>query len=277
MIYELGKNDYKLVKPMLEHGFQFPEAAAVVELNNVGKIFVDDLRSPKSALLWAQGLEGFFLLGDESNVEFVKELGRFIDTGLSQSLQSEKLEWFEVAGMHRKWDKQIEQLFHDRDVEISTQFVYKYPVNSDSAKHDIELDSLSDYQFIKVDSSFLTSPEIENMDFLIKELLSFWESMEKFLSSGIAYCVVHGHFIVSVCYSGFVSGTTHTIGVLTMEAYRKKGLAYRAACLCMKEYARKNIMPYWDCSKDNDASWKLAEKLGFVREAEYSVYYFPKR
>jgi hypothetical protein len=39
----------------------FPEALAVNEGNNPGWVFADDLNTPRTALVWARGIEGFYL------------------------------------------------------------------------------------------------------------------------------------------------------------------------------------------------------------------------
>ncbi|KWX79466.1 hypothetical protein AMQ84_07045 [Paenibacillus riograndensis] len=63
MLYELEKKDYSLLEPMLISGFQFPEVSAVIDSINSGWIVTNDPKQPASALMWAEGLGGFFLLG----------------------------------------------------------------------------------------------------------------------------------------------------------------------------------------------------------------------
>ena len=36
----------------------------MIEGNNPGWVFADDLNTPMTALVWAQGIEGFYLVGD---------------------------------------------------------------------------------------------------------------------------------------------------------------------------------------------------------------------
>jgi len=119
MLYELEKRVYFLLQPMLSSGFQFPEAAAVIDSINSGWIVTDNPENPISALLWAEGLSGFFLLGDETNTSFLNALDHFIDHRLT-------VNWFEVAGMHEGWNVAIERHFSRRNVNKSTQFIYKW-------------------------------------------------------------------------------------------------------------------------------------------------------
>jgi len=95
------------------------------------------------------------------------------------------------------------------------------------------------------------------------------------LKKGIGYCVLYSNYIVSTCFSGFVSGETHTIDVKTKKEFGRQGLAEAAVSKLLEEYLERNITPYWDCTKTNIPSAKLAEKIGFEKAFEYLVYEFP--
>jgi hypothetical protein len=48
----------------------FPEALAIIEGNNPGWVFADGLNTPRAALVWAQGIKGFYLVGDAHSAVF---------------------------------------------------------------------------------------------------------------------------------------------------------------------------------------------------------------
>ncbi len=245
MLYELKKKDYFLLQPMLASGFQFPEAAAVINSINSGWIVTDDPGHPISALLWVEGLSGFFLLGDETNTSFLHALDHFIDHHLTVS-------WFEVAGMHEGWNGVIEQYFSWRNVNKSTQLIYKWQeqapeqgLNKDENKstHDTHADGVTEVaksvdfpvQVERLTADWLGSDRVKNLNFAESELCRFWGSLDQFLQHGIAYCSLRGDTIASICYSGFVADGTHTLGVKTLEPFRQQGLAYWAAKACIQE------------------------------------------
>jgi len=80
MIHELQRPD----KSILNLDIQFPEIQAIIEGNNPGWVFVDDLMSPTAALVWAQGIQGFYLIGDSDSKIFLEELNTFTDRELSR-------------------------------------------------------------------------------------------------------------------------------------------------------------------------------------------------
>lgn len=73
-----------------------------------------------------------------------------------------------------------------------------------------------------------------------------------------------------------MAGRTHTLGVKTLEPFRQQGLAFGTAKACIQEMRDRGLLPYWDCSFGNDASTRLAEKLGFCKAAEYNLYSIEK-
>lgn len=131
------------------------------------------------------------------------------------------------------------------------------------------------YTVRKIDSVLLSLENLNCKDDLIDDLELFWGSKEKFLNDGMGYCVLYNNCIASTCFSGFVSGVIHSIDVKTNEEFRRQGFAEAAVNKLLKEYLERNITPYWDCTKTNIPSARLAEKVGFSKAFEYLVYEFP--
>jgi hypothetical protein len=52
----------------------FPEVLAIIEGNNPSWVFVDGLNTPTTVLVWAQGIKGFYLVGDANCAVFLEEL-----------------------------------------------------------------------------------------------------------------------------------------------------------------------------------------------------------
>ncbi|QHT61016.1 GNAT family N-acetyltransferase [Paenibacillus lycopersici] len=270
MLYELETKDYALLEPLLTSGFQFPEVIAVADLINSGWIVTDDPAHPVSALLWAEGLGGFFLLGDETNVSFLHGLDRFVHRHLDNGL-------FEVAGMHEGWNAVIERRYARKRMMKSTQLIYKWYEQSRQEGIHAQADGPADsVQVVRLTAALLGSVRMKDLEFVESELLGFWGSLHQFMAHGVAYCAMQEERIVSICYSGFAAGNTHTLGVKTLEPFRKQGLSYSTAKACIEELRSRQLSPYWDCSPCNEASWRLAEKLGFRRTGEYNLYSIAK-
>ncbi len=84
MIYELERPG----STTLAIDCRFPEALAVIEGHNPGWVFVDNPNAPRAALVWAQGIEGFYLVGDASSAVFLDELDFYTDQVLKPRLRN---------------------------------------------------------------------------------------------------------------------------------------------------------------------------------------------
>ncbi|MNO14222.1 GNAT acetyltransferase [compost metagenome] len=100
----------------------------------------------------------------------------------------------------------------------------------------------------------------------------YWGSVSSFLKNGIGYCVLYENEVVSECTSIFRSAHYAEIDIETSSGFRGQGLGIGAARAFIDECMVKGITPCWDCDVSNEASIKLARKLGFGDPHEYSIF-----
>lgn len=271
MIYELGKSQFKNISHLLVGNRCNLEIKAVTELNNPGWVFADDLQQPKTALVWSKGIEGFYFIGEDKNPGFNNYINDYIDIIIRPRVKQLGLDSFECSGVSLEWDNTIEKLFHKRKLEKSFQCVYKF---KDFESYCLEKKLLdSSYKVKRIDGKLLNS-KIHNKEFLLSEIVLFWNSVDDFLQKGIGFCVIDDKLVVSRAISGFVSGNIHEIGIETLKEYRRKGLAKKSAIEFLKYCKKNKFEPYWECMKRNIASASLAESIGFSKDFEYALYEF---
>ena len=266
---------YELVPPcsnVLSIDCPFPEALAVIEGNNPGWVFADDLNTPRTALVWAQGIEGFYLVGDTDNTAFLESLDDNIDHVLKPRLHTLGTTWFEISG-GKNWDSVIENVFGNRNLERSQQWVYT--LKPTKCRTAVQPETVGDCKLQRIDQRLLADLSASNEEFLRAKLALFWGSERAFLKTGLGYVLVCGEEIASLCCSGFVSGNTHAIDVETEASHRRKGYAEAVAKAFVAACIERHLQPYWDCMAENVASAQLAQKLGFARSHTYTLYSFP--
>jgi len=264
VIQELSNDKYYKVDNLFKSD-KFPEATSVIKKNNPGWVFVDDINSPKSALIFSKGMGGFYLMGDYTNIEFKNELLFFIE-GIYSRLNSIGINWIEISGVTNEWNKIIQEVFSSKNLSKDKQLVYK--IKNDTP---ISEESVGNIRLVNKHTFDL---EISNINFVKKEIQKFWGSIDDFLNKGICNYYLLGNEIVSICYSGFVKDSIHTIGIETLENHRRKGYGYKVAQMFLKECKMKDIQPHWDCSEDNNGSKYLAEKLGLKKEYDYICHWY---
>ena len=261
MITELIQRDFHKCLNLLNEKGQL-EAKAIVIGINPGRIFVDDIVAPKTGLIWLGNNDGFILIGDECNKRFNEEINTFIDDVILPEAKKVGLQCFEVIGNHERWNDTIEKLFKHRKLSSWNQKVYT--LEKQHYKCESEPLLSEGYSVHKVSKSFYENQAIQNMNFLHNIIDEFWASPTRFFKEGIAYGVVYGDEVVSLCFSGFVVENIHCVGIETLEDYQGKKLAQVLAHTYVKDCFENNLIPYWDCMEGNKPSVAIAEKLGFT-------------
>ncbi len=257
---------YDQLVPLMEGGIRFPEVISIIEKNNPGMIFVDDLTEPKAAIVWSQGMKGFYFIGDQKSNLFLQKSPEFIKNELFPFLYNRELDYFECSGITPKWNETIERIFAHQKLNSCKQLIYTWEGsgNLTPPESPFQIYSVNQYH----PRNFL------HWDHYEKELIQFWGNIDNFLNAGNGYYAVKENTIMGFCYSSFVTTKEKTIGVVTDEKYRNQGIGYHLAHRCINEILKEGKRPWWDCTETNTPSVKLAEKLGFVNTEEYRCYYF---
>jgi len=93
---------------------------------------------------------------------------------------------------------------------------------------------------------------------------------DDFVANGNAFVVRRGGDIVSGASSFAVSSTSSECQVTTAEAARRQGLALEVSSVHLTACLEKGLSVPWDASNEN--SVRLAQRLGYRRLEEYSVF-----
>lgn len=247
---------------------KYPEVISIIERNNPGTIFVDDIETPQVALVWNQGMKGFYFIGNCKNKRFLDDINKFIDTDIASFLNEKNIDYFECSTTSKKWDKMIEKIFEQKGLESWEQLIYFWDENKKLEQVE------SKYTIYSLKDRNIQPVHFSNWDYYEKVLKDFWDDVKLLKEKGNCYYAVDRNEIIGVCYSGFVTSKYKTIGIETDEKYRKQGVAYHLALRCIVEILEEEMLPWWDCTKANIPSVKLAEKLGFLKHQEYNCYCF---
>nr|WP_246187875.1 hypothetical protein [Paenibacillus tengchongensis] len=122
-MYELAGGNYDKVRPLLDGGVVHPEVAAVLAGNNPGWVFADHEEAPRTALIWSQGMQGFYLIGDRLNWTFLDALDDYVTDSLAPRLRETGVSYFEISAQDEEWD--LERIFAAREMQSWEQLVFK--------------------------------------------------------------------------------------------------------------------------------------------------------
>ncbi|EOP68730.1 GNAT family N-acetyltransferase [Bacillus cereus] len=273
MISELNKNDFYKCNSLVSEKGQL-EVKAVIAGVNPGRIFVDNIYSPNSGLIWLGNNDGFFFIGSAENEKFNNEISSFIDNVIEPEARKVGLNCFEGIGNHSKWNKTIERIFQHRKLKSWKQRVYMLKKEDYEGNPEPKIEQ--GYTVLKVSKTLYENQGhvLKNIEFLQSKILEFWSSTDEFFHEGIGYCIVYDNRIVSVCFSGFVFENIHCIDIETIEGHQGRKLAQKIAHSFVKECLENDIIPYWDCMELNKSSVAVVENVGFANVFNYVGYYF---
>lgn len=233
-------------------------------------IFTDNTSDISTALIYSKSLQGFYLVGDESNDEFINLLPVTLNEVIIPRLKKKHVDCFEFSCSHQGWISVFARIFKNIEIGISLQNIYSF-CQREKGDEDVELSDT--FGVFKIDHDLLAK-KINNIDFLYSKINLFWNSVELFLDNGIGFCLVDSNEIVSICISGFVYNDKHCVDIETLPHQRNKGYASMLVKRYLKELNTRNLIPSWECMDKNIISKHLAEKHGFCLKEQYKLYCF---
>ncbi len=118
------------------------------------------------------------------------------------------------------------------------------------------------YELVKITPSIIH----KSHRFDEKYIKRFWHTMDNYVQHGFGYCILHEGNSVCECISIAANPDCAEIDIHTASPYQRKGLAFLVAQAFIAESLRRGIKPRWDCNAANEASARLAHKLGFVSD-----------
>ena len=244
MIYEL--EDTNKVQALFD-GWEVTLVRSCLQ-KVMGKVFVTDPGEPQSAFAFV-GCFGFFAGKPE------RELVKNIPAG-----------FVILVPQNEAWEELIEDVYPA--AKKVTRYAIRKDTRFDTASLKKNLQMLPEgYELKEIDAEIydmcLKSP-------VTVDFVSSFESKEKYLKEGRGMVIIKNGEIVSGAssYTRYREGIE--IEVDTVEAERRKNLAFIVCSALILRCLKEGLYPSWDAQ--NMGSVHLAEKLGYEFDHEYTAY-----
>ncbi|MHB9132182.1 MAG: GNAT family N-acetyltransferase [Armatimonadota bacterium] len=246
------------VEPLFTTPHQRLVYQALAAGNTRGVVWVDDAQHPANVCLWNGG-HHFYFSGNADRQEFAGVVAAHITCNSS------------FAVLHCAspgWKEALRDLFNTRAVRDAARRFYAFL--SPTLTHQQPV-LPAGYRIEPITRELFTGSALDHIDCVHDEITSMWNSVDDFLTRGFGYCAVQGNEIANWCTAEYVSTAQCGIGIETVEAHQRRGLATLTTTAFVQHCLRHGILPHWDCWTANEASWRVAEKVGFTRVTEYNV------
>jgi GNAT superfamily N-acetyltransferase len=269
VVHELQTvESYIILEPLLKKYGSTVVIQGILEGNNLGRIYVDDLSSPTGAFVWAQN-EMFYLIG-EPNAEFTAQLEPLL-------LSSIKMEAAEIGETHfnlevlssEHSDALVSRHFHHR-FQVGERVPFRFQKSAFMQKG-LTPTVASGYELMRIAPSVL---ERDTGQVLTREIGKFWNGLDTFFAKGIGYAIFQKDEVIGSCISVFVGSSDYEIGIHTYDdKHRGQGLATAMAVAVVHDCLERGGVPHWTTEDFRKYSIAIARKLGFQQLPSYPVYY----
>ncbi|MBC8076301.1 MAG: GNAT family N-acetyltransferase, partial [Chloroflexales bacterium] len=166
------------------------------------------------------------------------------------------------------WQAALPALFVGVALRPSPALFYGYTAATPPAPADVP-----GVTFEPIDRTLLARADIAGSAPVRQEIGWMWPSLDLFYMQGLGQAAIADGDVVCFCTSEYVSATLCGIGIATTPAYQRRGIATAATQRFVAEALRRSLTPYWECSGENIASMRTAEKVGFalIERATYWI------
>ena len=255
---ELSLEAYERTRPLFE-GIELytPLPHCVIEKNQPGRIFADSEEDPRAALVCQQS--GYYYAGGDSEA--------FADV-LEDRLFSEiERVRFELAGTPGFWESRLRMFMADRSTPYQMR---SYTFTEELFRQNTTgLDRLeSGCRLERITES--------HADIVARNpgmgVLAFFNSLNEFVNKGVGICLFEGDELASWCLSSFVGDGKCDVSLHTVEKFRKKGYATLTTFAFIEACIAEGLTPVWHTTTGNVASDRIAERMGFERIGDFTMY-----
>lgn len=246
---------------------------AVIAGNSPGRLWVDDPNEPSIAFLW-DGYHCYYFVGTTNNKKFNIALKKLLFKEIIPKAIENDHEIFKIEYYPKEWEPIVEEMLREKlPVKNARKF---FTLNKPMTPKWKDI-LLPDFSVRKIGKNLLES-DIKNVRSIIDEINQCWNSVDDFIEEGFGFCLVYKpknreEEIQGWCTSEYLSEGKCGIGIETFHGYRKRGFATAMASAFVGYSLSVNIHPHWDAAKNNGASIRVAEKLGFSKIQDYEVYF----
>lgn len=229
-----------------------------------GRIYVDNLASPVSAILIPSNQHRVYVSGEPEPRLLADVIHLLFKESLAESYGCV------VYYGSDAWKPTLEHVLHQQKTSYGLRQFYRLKELSSQAPSPLP----ENITIGLIDKFILGDTTLVNRDLLLEEICSESPSLEHFFRQNFGFWARDGQTLVGWCLAEYHSQGCYELGIETIEAYQRKGIAtYLAEAVIRHAFAQKATEIGWHCWAANMPSVATALKLGFKKVLDYPACY----
>lgn len=264
MPFLLEPDNYARVHSLFEEMTCHLAALTVLAGIAPGRVYVDDPASPGTAILIPSNQHRVYVSGEPAPNMLADVIPMLFKQPLAESYE------FLVYYSSNTWKHPLEQLLQKQETFTGWRQFYRLRGPSLPAAS-----PLPDHITIgRIDEAMFVASTLVNRQLLLEEIHAESPSLEHFFRQNFGFWAQDGHQIVAWCLAEYRYQGLYELGIETIEAYQRKGIAtHLASAVIRHAWASGATEIGWHCWATNTPSRATALKLGFEKVLDYPVYY----
>ena len=268
-LFSLEAKDYSIIRPFLISDHLILNIEPIINGSFKGKIWVDNIKDPNLVYIF-DTRHAHFLLGDLNN-NLLKE--KFLNFFRNDILSDLKLHKKFLSLLYSEtWNKIIPDIKTDLIIEPITITRLLHVINNlkftnwhEMVPKGIVIEQIS--------RDVIHRDNLLNLKGLKEELQYMWGDFNNFFKFGFGIIARTEDHVAGWCLGEYFSEIKGIkifgIGIETYQKFQRKNIATLMASALIELGIEEGYKIYWDCAKNNVASKKTADKLGFSLVSEY--------
>ncbi|HLJ67074.1 MAG TPA: GNAT family N-acetyltransferase [Chloroflexota bacterium] len=221
--------------------------------------------APSLFLLWDQGNDVFYLAGESRHQSTLASLTRFVAEQLKPQARTAGVSRFKARALSTLLHDAVPDIFSGTPLHAAPTFFYIHDTARPTSAHPV---TLAHCEIVPITPAALEPGALRYSEHVREEIGAMWPSEDRFHEYGFGKLAVRDGEILCWCTAEYLSPARCGIGIATAPQFERRGIATATAARFVEEAQARGITPCWECARDNLPSVRVAEKVGFVREAE---------
>jgi GNAT superfamily N-acetyltransferase len=217
-------------------------------------------------LLWDKGNNVFYLAGECQASLPYPQLAAIVTTQIRPQALAEGKPHFKVRALSAPLEQALSYIFCDVTLHQYPMLFYVHDTEPPRPK--IAPPTLADVRIISLTREVLRQRGLAHSDDVRAEIRWMWPSEDRFFTHGFGTLAIMHDQIICWCTAEYVSPQFCGIGIATLPPFERRGVATATAAHFVQQARQRGLTACWECGRDNHGSVRVAEKLGFVRQAE---------
>ncbi len=240
--------------------------ASMIAGNTAGHLWeIPEQDASPLLLLWDRGNNVFYLAGDAHAQSALSALTSLVDQRLRPQALAAGASRFKVRALTPRLEQALPDIFPGIPLHASQAL---FSVHNGGSRLPIAPPAVPGVVLVPITSDILRRDSYAYIDQVRDEIGGMWPSEDRFYQYGFGTLAILDGEIICWCTAEYVSSTYCGIGIATSPRYEGRGVATATAAHFLQQARERGVTPCLECALANHASVRVAEKVGFVCQAE---------